>query len=138
MQRFADLLDEVAQGVGATPSYTWVDQDFLTEQGVERLGGPGLAAAVAAATRVRRHAGARRRPAACGGAAHPPGRRVSARDTLAWADATPDAVQTGIGRDRERELLEDLARPLTAEGQPVSTLASCSAALSAPPRRTGR
>ena len=31
----------------------------------------------------------------------------SARDTAAWVDATPDAVQTGITRNRERELLDD-------------------------------
>jgi hypothetical protein len=31
--------------------------------------------------------------------------RESARDTLAWADATPDAVQTGISREREAEVL---------------------------------
>ena len=43
------------------------------------MGGPGLAAAVAAAPRVRRDAGPRRRPATCGGAAHPPGRRVRPR-----------------------------------------------------------
>ena len=55
------------------------------------------------------------------------------RDTLGWLDATPDAPVSGIALDRERELLAAWhARP------PVRTLASWAAALSAPPRRTGR
>ena len=104
VQRFADLLDQVAQGVGAAPSYTWVDQDFLTEQGVEAWAGPeslplwlprpeydGMLAHDADLPRA---AGLVTRPIS-----------DSAADTLAWADATPDAVQTGIGREREAELL---------------------------------
>jgi hypothetical protein len=30
----------------------------------------------------------------------------TARDTVAWVDATPDVVRTGITREREAELLE--------------------------------
>lgn len=37
----AQLLDEVAVGVGATPDVTWVSSDFLTEQGVEPWAGEG-------------------------------------------------------------------------------------------------
>ena len=106
VQRFADLLDDVASGVGADPSYTWVDQDFLTEQGVEAWAGPDSLplwlprpeydGMLAHDADLPRAAGLRTRPVA-----------ESARDTLAWADATPDAVQTGIGRDRERQLLEE-------------------------------
>ncbi|PUA81393.1 epimerase [Nocardioides currus] len=36
----ADLLGEVAGGVGAEPTWTWVDTDFLTERGVEPWAGP--------------------------------------------------------------------------------------------------
>lgn len=37
----ARLLDQVAEGVGALPSWTWVDAGFLTEQGVEPWAGEG-------------------------------------------------------------------------------------------------
>lgn len=37
----ARLLDEVAAGVGATGTFTWVDSDFLEEQGVEPWAGEG-------------------------------------------------------------------------------------------------
>jgi hypothetical protein len=30
----------------------------------------------------------------------------TARDTLAWVEAAPEAVRTGISRDRERQVLE--------------------------------
>ena len=33
------------------------------------------------------------------------------RDTLAWLEATPDAVVTGISLDRERELLDAWLSP---------------------------
>jgi hypothetical protein len=104
VKRLADLLDEVAEGVGGTPSWTWVDQEFLTEQGVEPWAGPGSLplwlprpdydGMLAHDADLPRQAGLATRPA-----------RESARDTLAWADATPDAVQTGISREREAEVL---------------------------------
>ena len=37
----AQLLGEVAAGVDAEPSLTWVDQEFLTEQDVEPWAGAG-------------------------------------------------------------------------------------------------
>ena len=105
VQRFADLLDAVADGVDGKPTYTWVDQDFLAEQGVEPWAGPGSLplwlprpeydGMLAHDADLPREAGLITRAVA-----------DSARDTLAWADATPDAVQTGIGREREQELLE--------------------------------
>ncbi len=101
---FADVLDQIATGVGARPSWTWVDQELLHEQGVDHWAGPdslplwlprpaydGMLAHDAALPRA---AGLTTRPVA-----------ESAADTLAWADATPDAVQTGISREREAELL---------------------------------
>lgn len=109
VQRFADLLDEVAAGVGAAPTFTWVDQEFLGEHGVEAWAGPdslplwlprpeydGMLAHDAALPRA---AGLTTRPVS-----------ESARDTLAWADAEPDAVKTGISRERESELLAAWAR----------------------------
>ncbi|MCW2834830.1 MAG: NAD-dependent epimerase/dehydratase [Nocardioides sp.] len=36
-----DLLSQAADGVAAEPSFTWVDSDFLTEQGVEPWAGEG-------------------------------------------------------------------------------------------------
>jgi 2'-hydroxyisoflavone reductase len=104
VQRFADLLDDVAVGVGATPSYTWVDQEFLTEQGAQPWAGPDSLplwlprpdydGMLAHDAELPRAAGLSTRSVA-----------ESARDTLAWVDATPDAVQTGITREREQELL---------------------------------
>jgi 2'-hydroxyisoflavone reductase len=105
VHRFEDLLAGVAEGVGATPAWTWVDQEFLSEQGVEPWAGPdslplwlprpeydGMLAHDADRPR---EAGLATRPVA-----------ESARDTLAWADTTPGAVRTGIGREREKDLLD--------------------------------
>ena len=36
-----ELLDQAAAGVGATPSFTWVDSEFLSEQGVKPWAGEG-------------------------------------------------------------------------------------------------
>jgi nucleoside-diphosphate-sugar epimerase len=104
VQRFADLLDEVAEGVGATPSYTWVDQEFLSEQGVEHWAGPDALplwlprpeydGMLAHDADLPRAAGLTTRPVA-----------ASARDTAAWVDVTPDAVRTGITREREDAIL---------------------------------
>jgi len=102
--RLADLLAATASGVGAEPTWTWVDQDFLTEQGVEPWAGPdaiplwlprpeydGMLAHDATPSL---DAGLRTRPVA-----------DTARDTLAWLRAQPDAAVSGIGRAREAELL---------------------------------
>ena len=105
VHRFEDLLAQVAEGVGATPTWTWVDQDFLTEQGVEPWAGPDSLplwlprpeydGMLAHDADLPQEAGLVTRPVA-----------ESARDTLAWADATPGSVRTGIGRDREQDLLD--------------------------------
>lgn len=105
VMRFGDLLDEVALGVGATPSYTWVDQAFLQAQGVDAWAGPDSLplwlprpeydGMLAHDADLPRAAGLTTRPVA-----------ESARDTLAWVRSDPDAVQTGISREREAELLD--------------------------------
>jgi 2'-hydroxyisoflavone reductase len=104
VHRFADFLGEIAEGVGTAPTWTWVDQDFLTEQGVEPWAGPGSVpmwlprpdydGMLAHDADLPRAAGLTTRPVA-----------ETARDTVAWVDATPGAVRTGISGDRERELL---------------------------------
>ncbi len=85
-------------------SYTWVGQEFLQEQGVDPWSGPDsipvwlprpeydgmLHHDVEPALRT----GLTLRPIA-----------DTARDTLAWLAATPDAPITGITREREAELL---------------------------------
>lgn len=105
VMRFGDLLDEVASGVGSTATYTWVDQEFLTEQEIDAWAGPGSLplwlprpeydGMLAHDADLPREAGLVTRPVA-----------DSARDTLAWVEAEPDAVQTGISRDRERQVLD--------------------------------
>lgn len=102
--RIADLLASSAEGVGATPTWTWVDQEFLAEQGVEPWSGPeGLPlwlprpeydGMLAHDVTPSLAAGLRPRPVA-----------ETARDTLAWVRAEPGAAVSGITRDREAELL---------------------------------
>jgi nucleoside-diphosphate-sugar epimerase len=104
VMRFADLLDEVALGVGTQPTWTWVDQDFLAEQGVQPWAGPDSLplwlprpdydGMLAHDADLPRAAGLSTRPV-----------RESARDTLEWARRDPEAATTGITRDRESEVL---------------------------------
>jgi nucleoside-diphosphate-sugar epimerase len=100
----ADVLTAVAEGCGSEVSLTWVPQEFLTEQGVEPWVGPdslplwlprpeydGMSAHDATPSY---DAGLVTRPVA-----------DTARETLAWLRATPDANVTGITREREAEVL---------------------------------
>lgn len=100
----ADLLSAVAAGCDADVELTWVPQEFLTEQGVEPWAGPdslplwlprpaydGMTAHDATPSY---DAGLVTRPVA-----------DTARETLAWLQATPDAKVTGMSREREAELL---------------------------------
>ena len=105
VQRLDDFLAQVAEGVGARPTWTWVDQEFLAEQGVEPWAGPDAVplwlprpqydGMLAHDADRPREAGLVTRPVA-----------ETARDTLAWAEATPGAVRTGITGERERDLLD--------------------------------
>jgi 2'-hydroxyisoflavone reductase len=100
----ADLLGQCAAGVAPEVSWTWVDQAFLQEHGVEPWAGPGSVplwlprpeydGLGAHDVRPSLDAGLTLRPLA-----------DTTRDTLTWLEATPDAVVTGIDPDRERELL---------------------------------
>jgi len=99
-----DLLARCAQGVDSEVTFTWVDQEFLSDQGVEPWMGPdsiplwlprpeyeGLPAHD---VRPSLDAGLTLRSLA-----------DTTRDTLAWLDDTADAPVSGITLDRERELL---------------------------------
>ena len=100
-----DLLAQVGAGVGSDATLTWVPQEFLTEQGVEPWMGPealplwlprpeydGLGSHDPEPSYA---AGLELRPIA-----------DTARDTLAWVRATPDAPVSGMSRDREAAVLE--------------------------------
>lgn len=105
----AELLARVAAGVGADPRLTWVPDAALAELGVEPWAGPeGLPLWLP-------------RPEYDGMLAHDPTpsydaglvvRPVAdtARDTLDWLRATPEATRTGISREREAAVLADWQR----------------------------
>lgn len=100
----AELLAAVAEGTGGSPRLTWVPQDFLTGQGVEPWAGPRslplwlplpeYAGLMAHDPDASYAAGLRTRAAV-----------ETARDTLAWLRANPDAPVTGLGRDDEAAVL---------------------------------
>lgn len=99
------LLARVADGVGGDADLTWVPQEFLADQGVQPWMGPealplwlprpeydGLGSHDPAPSYA---AGLVLRPVA-----------DTARDTLAWLRATPDATVTGLTREREAAVLD--------------------------------
>jgi nucleoside-diphosphate-sugar epimerase len=99
-----DLLAQVASGCGVEPELTWVPQELLAEQGVEPWAGPGSVPLWLP------------RPEYDGMCAHDPEPSYAAglvlrpladtaRETLAWLQATPGATVTGMTREREAEVL---------------------------------
>jgi nucleoside-diphosphate-sugar epimerase len=96
-----DLLQECAPDA----DLTWVDQEFLTAQGVEPWMGPDAVplwlprpeydGMMQHLVQPGLDAGLTLRPIA-----------ETARDTLGWLREHPDGAVSGIGRDRERELLD--------------------------------
>ncbi|CAI9411682.1 NAD-dependent epimerase/dehydratase family protein [Nocardioides sp. T2.26MG-1] len=99
-----EVLEQVAAGCGSDVELTWVPQEVLAEQGVEPWAGPGAVPLWLP------------RPEYDGMCAHDPEPSYAAglvlrpladtaRDTLAWLRATPGATVTGIGREREAEVL---------------------------------
>lgn len=95
-----DLLRECAPEA----AFTWLDQEFLTAQGVEPWSGPDAIplwlprpdydGMMHHHVEPSLEAGLRLRPVA-----------ETSQATLEWLRATPGATVTGIGRARERELL---------------------------------
>jgi 2'-hydroxyisoflavone reductase len=111
----SDLLSECAEGVEARTSFTWLDQTFLTEHGVEPWAGPDSIPLWLP------------RPDYDGMTAHDAGPSLDAglrirplgettRDTVEWLEATPDAKVTGISLERERELLDAWHTQVTGRG----------------------
>lgn len=99
-----DLIARAAVGVNSDATLTWVPQEFLTEQGVEPWMGPESLPLWLP------------RPEYDGLGSHDPAPSIAAglvlrpiadtaRDTLAWVRATPDAVVSGMSRDREAAVL---------------------------------
>jgi 2'-hydroxyisoflavone reductase len=100
----ADLLPQLAAGVGVEPTWTWVDQQFLADHDVAPWAGPGSIPLWLP------------RPEYDGLAAHDAGPSLAAglvlrpladtaRDTLAWLASDPQANVGGIDLAREQELL---------------------------------
>ena len=104
VQPIGEVLAAVAEGVGSEATLTWVPQERLEELGVQPWMGadavplwlprPEYDGMMAHDPAPSVAAGLRLRPLA-----------ETAADTLAWLRATPDAVVTGITRDREAEVL---------------------------------
>jgi len=102
----SEFLDQVAAGVaeGEPPTLTWVPQEFLAEQAVEPWSGPR---SVPVWLPLPEYAGLCDHDVSASLAAGLTVRPLeeSARDTLAWLRATPDAAVTGLTRDEESEVL---------------------------------
>jgi nucleoside-diphosphate-sugar epimerase len=108
------FLAEVAEGVGVTPQLTWVDQDFLTEHGVQPWMGerslpmwlpqPEYAGFMARDVSPALGSGLVTRPMT-----------DTARDTLEWLRTGPDrALRVGLDPDDEADVLRRWhERPLT-------------------------
>lgn len=101
----SEFVARVLEGVGAPEvSLTWVPRDFLLEQEVTEWSGPRAITLwisdpqwrgfLAHDTSPSYAAGLRTRPLA-----------DTARDTLAWLRATPDAPVTGLSRAEEEQVL---------------------------------
>ncbi|HET6563209.1 MAG TPA: NAD-dependent epimerase/dehydratase family protein [Marmoricola sp.] len=103
---WAELLDEVAVGVGADPELAWVDQARLVQLGVRPWVGPGSlpvwlpegAGMLAHDPAPALAAGLRCRPV-----------RDTAEDVLAWVRSDPAAPVSGVSRAEEQELLRRAA-----------------------------
>ena len=104
----AEFLEEIADGVGLEAPdrrWTWVDQHFLAEHDVEPWDGPRslpvwlpqpeYAWLMSVDVEPSYDAGLRTRPLA-----------DTARDTLVWLQAEPDAPVAGLDREAEAVVLE--------------------------------
>lgn len=99
----AELLEQCADGVDAEHTWTWVDQAFLTEAGVEPWMGPDSIPLWLPRPEYDGMPAHDVRPSLDGGLVVRPLAETT-RDTLAWLEAN-DAPVTGIDLEREQELL---------------------------------
>ena len=104
---FAELVSQVAAGVGADDTtVTWVPDEFLTGHGVAPWVGPeSLPMWIPRSAPDQPLAAVDAGPAVAAGLVLRP-LADTARDTLAWQRRTAGATLTGIGREREAELLD--------------------------------
>ncbi|CAM3324835.1 NAD-dependent epimerase/dehydratase family protein [Nocardioides dubius] len=100
------VLTAIADGVGAAPSLTWVDQSFLLEREVPPWMGPG---SLPLWLPLPEYAGLLSHDVAASFAAglHTRDLAETARDTLAWLRSDDGVAPTGMGREAEAELLAD-------------------------------
>lgn len=99
-----ELLAQTAAGVGSSASIVWPGQEFLTEQGIEPWMGPdGLPLWLPRPEYDGMMTHAFEPPAAAGLTVRPIAE--TARDTLEWLRAQPDAARTGISRQKEADVL---------------------------------
>lgn len=100
----AELITEVATGIGVAVTPTWVPQEFLLAQRVQPWAGPR---SVPLWLPLPEYAGMLAHdpaPPAEAGLVSRPVAEV-ARDTLDWLRRTPDAVLTGLTRAEEAQVL---------------------------------
>lgn len=98
------LLDDISTGVGGSATLHWVGHTELTELEVEPWMGPR---SLPLWLPLPAYAGFGSRDVSASLAAGLAPRPFAdtARDTLAWLRATPDAIRTGLTRDEEAEVL---------------------------------
>jgi nucleoside-diphosphate-sugar epimerase len=100
-----DVLAETAAGVGADPELVWTGQEFLTDQEVEPWMGDGALPLWLPRPEYDGMITHRFDPSEAAGLTVRPF-ADTARDTLAWLRANPDAPRTGMSREREAELID--------------------------------
>ena len=100
-----EFMASIAEGVGATPRLTWVDQDFLAERGVQPWSGEG---SLPVWVPLPDYAGLMSRdvsPALKNGLRTRP-LSETARDTLDWLPSRPDPlIPAGLAPDDEARVL---------------------------------
>jgi hypothetical protein len=108
-----EILAEVSRGVAddasPPPEMIWASSEFLTAHGVAPWSGPESLPLWLPDEEDRGFMARDARPALLEGLELRP-LAETARDTLAWVAADPEAPVTGLGRSRERELVAAWAR----------------------------
>jgi hypothetical protein len=100
----ADLLAQLAAGVGTRPELRWVPSERLVELEVEEWAGPRSLPLWLADPSYAGMMTHDPEPASAAGLTHRPLAETAA-DTLAWLTATPDATRIGLTREEEAGVL---------------------------------